>query len=128
MQVDPAAVHFIRGARNFVLLILMQMAQPGTNRTSQHILGAAANLLGFCLFVITALHFTDRVENNLVDEFTSLVALLLTLSSVLSFMSIRSSDDAWANRLEKAADYIFLVALLGIFAIITFMTINFWMQ
>ncbi len=60
------------------------------NKTSQHILSTSANLLGFCLFIITSLHLTDRSENSLIDEFTSIVALLLTLSCVFSFISIRT--------------------------------------
>jgi len=96
------------------------------NKTSQHILGAAANLLGFCLFVITSLHFRDKSQNNLVDEFTSIVALLLTVSSVLSFTSIRTDHVERSNRLERWANDFFLVALLGIFAIIVFIIIKFW--
>ena len=35
------------------------------NNTSQHILNSSASLLGFCLFVITSLHITNRIENQL---------------------------------------------------------------
>lgn len=96
------------------------------NKTSQHILGTSANLLGFCLFVITSLHLTSRVENNLIDEFTSLVALLLTISSVLSFISIRTEHKKREFRLEQIADYLFVISLVGIFGIILFIIINFW--
>ena len=51
------------------------------NNTSAHILGTSANLLGFCLFIITSLHISDKTEGYLIDEFTSGVALLLTFSS-----------------------------------------------
>lgn len=57
-------------------------------KTSPHILGTSANLLGFCLFVITFLHFSQKAENTLIDEFTSVVALFLALSSILPFVSI----------------------------------------
>jgi hypothetical protein len=43
------------------------------NKTSKHILATAANLLGFCLFIITSLHLTNKSENNLIDEFTSII-------------------------------------------------------
>ncbi len=96
------------------------------NNTSAHILGTSANLLGFCLFIITSLHLTDKSENNLIDEFTSGIALLLTFSTVLSFISIRSQNKKIEYRLERFADYFFLSALIGIFGIIVFLIVNFW--
>ena len=98
------------------------------NKTSQHILGTAANLLGFCLFVITSLHLTNRTENNYIDEFTSIIALFLTVSSVLSFISIRTEKPNREYRLEQIADYLFIISLLGIFGIIAFIIINFWQK
>lgn len=96
------------------------------NKTSQHILSTSANLLGFCLFIITSLHITDRITNTLIDEFASLIALLLTISSVFSFMSIRTENIEKETLLEKIADYLFFISLLGIFGIISFVTINCW--
>ncbi len=96
------------------------------NKTSQHILNTAANLLGFCLFVITSLHITNQSESHLVDEFTSAVALLLTVSSVLSFMSIRTNRERLAYRLELLADYFFIVSLIGILGVILYMFALFW--
>jgi hypothetical protein len=96
------------------------------NKTSQHILGTSANLLGFCLFILTSLHLTNKTESSLIDEFTSLVALLLTISSVLSFISIKSEKKEREYALEQVADYIFLVSLLGIFSIIVFLIVSFW--
>jgi hypothetical protein len=46
--------------------------------TSPHILNASANLLGFCLFVITSLHIANMTETHIIDEFTSGIAALLT--------------------------------------------------
>lgn len=96
------------------------------NKTSQHILGTAANLLGFCLFIITSLHFADKTENTLIDEFTSIVALLLSLSSVFSFLSIKTENAKLEYRLETLADYIFLTSLIFIFGIIAIIIFNFW--
>ena len=95
------------------------------NNTSQHILGTAANLLGFCLFVITSIHFTDKSEISLIDEFTSFVALLLTCSCFLSFISIRSNDIKKEFLYEKIADYLFIASLVGIIIIITLIYVNF---
>jgi uncharacterized membrane protein len=98
------------------------------NKTSNHILGTATNLLGFCLIVITSLHLTNKTENNYIDEFTSIVALLLTASAVCSFISIRTENVEKEFKYEQVADYLFMSALIGIFAIIIFIIINFWKQ
>lgn len=98
------------------------------NKTSQHILGTSANLLGFCLFIITSLHLANKTENNLIDEFTSIVALLLTVSSVFSFISIRTQNKTREYKFEQIADYLFIISLIGIFGIIAFIIINFWQK
>jgi hypothetical protein len=98
------------------------------NKTSNHILGTSANLLGFCLIIITSLHLTNKSENNLVDEFTSIISLLLTVSSVFSFISIRTDNAKKEYILEQIANYLFLGSLIGIFGIISFITINFWQK
>ena len=96
-----------------------------SNTTSQHILNTSANLLGFCLFVITSLHFTDKAESSIIDELTSVVAILLSISCLFSFFSIRTSNDIIEKRLETIADYLFIVSLLGILIIISLITLNY---
>ncbi|MEO8733786.1 MAG: hypothetical protein ABI373_05610 [Flavobacteriales bacterium] len=93
--------------------------------TSQHILGTAANLLGFCLFVITSLHVTDRAESSRIDEFTSVIALLLTLSTLFSYASIRTLHPVREQRMERVADYFFISSLMGIALIIVLLVFNF---
>jgi hypothetical protein len=95
------------------------------NNTSPHILGTSANLLGFCLFVITSLHIANQTETNLIDEFTSLVALLLTISCTFSFISVRTKYKEKGKFLEIIAEYFFFVSLLGIFVIILFIAMKF---
>lgn len=94
------------------------------NNTSQHILNTSANLLGFCLFVITSFHITNKAESSIIDELTSLVAFLLTISSFLSFISIRTLDPKKEQRLETIADYIFIASLTGILFIVLLITFN----
>jgi hypothetical protein len=96
------------------------------NRTSQHILSTSSNLLGICLFVITSLHIGDKSNNSLIDEFTAIIALLLTISSVLSFFSIRTPNIKKKYQLETIGDKFFIVSLFGIFAIIIFIIITYW--
>lgn len=94
------------------------------NKTSQHILSTSANLLGFCLFVITAVHLTDRKELTYIDEITAVISVLLATSSVLSFLSIRTSNTRLEKSLETFADYLFIASLVGILVIIAFIAFN----
>ncbi|MFT3739228.1 MAG: hypothetical protein QM786_10760 [Breznakibacter sp.] len=95
------------------------------NNTSPHILGTSTNLLGFCLFIITSFHLTKNTENTMIDEFTSVIALLLTLSSLFSFFSIRTNHARREVVLEKIADYLFVTSLLGILSVIVFIVLFF---
>ncbi len=95
------------------------------NNTSQHIMNTSATLLGFCLFVITSLHISNMIETHLLDEFTSVIAVLLTFSCIFSFVAIRTSIKEKENRFETYADYLFVIALIGILIIILLITLNF---
>ena len=96
------------------------------NKTSQHILGTSANLLGFCLIVISSLHVAEKTQNSLVDEFASLIALILAGSCILSFASIRTGNIQKERILERIADLFFLAALVGIFVIILYVVLKLW--
>lgn len=96
------------------------------NKTSQHILNTSATLLGFCLFVITSLRIANQTEKYFLDELTSVIAILLTGSSLFSFFSIRAKDSIREDKLELIADYFFVVALVGILIIILLITLNFF--
>lgn len=93
--------------------------------TSQHILNTSANLLGFCLFVITSFHISDKAQNSRVDEFTSVIAFFLSVSCIVSFFAIRSASDDTSQKLETIADYFFIASLLGILLVIVFITLKF---
>jgi amino acid transporter len=95
------------------------------NNTSPHILTTSANLLGFCLFVITSLHISNRIETHVIDEFTSVIAFLLTCSCIFSFISIRTKSIERENKFETIADYFFISGLIGILVIILLITMNF---
>ena len=98
------------------------------NKTSPHILSTSANLLGFCLFVITTLHIANKTANSFVDEFATVIALFLTASSVFSFMSIKTKNLAKEEKLEDIADMLFIVSLFGILGVIFFILINYWQK
>jgi hypothetical protein len=94
-------------------------------KKTTHILSTSANLLGFCLFVITSVHIADKSENNLLDELTSAVAVLLTFSCLCSYIAIRSRNPGRATRMESVADYLFVASLSGILATIILIAFNF---
>ena len=94
------------------------------NNTSQHILSTSANLLGFCLFIITSLHIANHTEAYFIDEFTSVIAMLLTLSSFFSFISIRTKNESRERKWEQIADYFFIASLIGILIIILLVMLN----
>lgn len=96
------------------------------NNTSEHILNTSANLLGFCLFVITSFHISNKSETHNIDELTSVVAVILTFSCIFSFISIKTVNSRFqGKKLETIADYLFLLALIGILVIILLITLNF---
>lgn len=95
-------------------------------KTSPHILNTSANLLGFCLFVITAIHVSDKHESLLIDEYTSVIALILAISSLLSFFSMRSTSKTKLGlQLENIADILFILALIGIVMLVLFFLVNY---
>jgi hypothetical protein len=94
------------------------------NKTSQHILNTSANLLGFCLIVITSLHITNKSETTYIDEFTSIIAIFLIFSCFFSFLSIKTLKETLERRLEIIADYLFGMALIGILIIVVIKTLD----
>ncbi|MFI0491179.1 hypothetical protein [Flavobacterium sp.] len=95
------------------------------NKTSPHILNTSANLLGFCLFVITSLQISNKAETSNIDEFTSVIAIFLVFSCLLSFFSIKTNNLKRENRLETIADYLFAIALIGILIIVVLTSLDF---
>jgi uncharacterized membrane protein SirB2 len=93
--------------------------------TSPHILSTSANLLGFCLFVITSIHVANQTAILIIDDLTSIIALILTLSCSFSFISIRTKNPKTEERTETIAEYFFIVALIGVMIIIILITLNY---
>jgi len=95
-----------------------------SNKTSQHILSTSANLLGFCLFVITSFHVTKYSAQTLIDEFAAGIGFILSASCIFSFLSLRAEADNVTKRLETVAEFLFFAALVGIFIIILLITLR----
>ena len=61
----------------------------------------------------------------MIDESTSVIALLLIGSSLFSFFSIRAASEQAEEKLEAIAEYLFAGSLIGIFIIIVLMVFNY---
>ena len=95
------------------------------NPKSSHILSTSANLLGFCLIVITSLHIGTKIETTYADEFATSVALVLALSTLFSYLSIKFIGKRFAQTFEKIADLFFVLAMLGIIVIILILLVTY---
>jgi len=78
---------------------------------SPHILGAASNLLGIALLIITGLNLTKVADQTMADEVAWVACLLFAASCLLSYLAIRSPE---AVRAEAAADKAFLGGLAAL--------------
>ncbi|MEY4594201.1 MAG: hypothetical protein RIQ47_611 [Bacteroidota bacterium] len=96
-----------------------------SRNNAQLILNTSANLLGFCLVVITSLHISNFTTGHYVDEITLFVAFFLTVSNVLSFYAIRQNNERKRALAEKWCELFFMVSLIGILIAISLITLNF---
>ena len=92
----------------------MNEDQKNVNTYSQHILNTSSNLLGFCFIVLTSLKVLKLQEATIIDEITAVAILLFMTSSILSFLSMRSTK-RFGVRYENIADFVFLSGLLLLF-------------
>ncbi len=82
---------------------------------SPHILNASSNLLGICFVILTSLKLLKISQKTIIDELTIFATLLFMTSCILSFLSIRGSNEKINSIYEKIADYFFLGGLLSLF-------------
>lgn len=84
---------------------------------STHILSTSSNLLGFCLIVLTSIKVFGKAAGTIIDEIDAVAIQLFLTSCIFSFLAIRRGEKG-GQRLEKVADYLFLVGL-GLLSVIT---------
>ncbi len=94
------------------------------NSTAQPILGASGNMIGFCLVVITSFHFTGVSTTSIIDEITAATSALFTISCLFAFFSIKSDDSIKKLKYETIAEYLFIISLFLVLAIISFITFS----
>jgi uncharacterized membrane protein SirB2 len=91
---------------------------------SPHILNTSSNLLGFCLIVLTSIRISRSGSATMIDDITGIAAVLLVISCILSFLSIRTKKELRSEKLENIADIVFLVALICIALTIILVSFN----
>lgn len=96
---------------------------PAENK-SPHILNTSANLLGFCLVVLTSIRISKFSTSTSIDEATGIASVLLMASCILSFLSMKNQDEKKSARLEYIADIVFLLALLFLTVTIALVSFN----
>jgi len=87
---------------------------------NSHILNAASNLLGIALLIVTGINITDHAGKTYADEAGLAAALLLAVSCVISYLSIRRGKAG--DRLEAVADKVFIAGLLALLAAVAVLT------
>ena len=91
---------------------------------SLHILNSSSNLLGFCLVVLTSIKISKFAAATIIDEITGVSAMMLMVSCILSFLSIRTKNEIRSEKLENMAWIIFLIGLISLAATIVLVSFN----
>lgn len=86
---------------------------------SGQIFSVSAGLVGVCLTVIGFFRLISRLKNldSVADNLLAIDAFLFLASCMLAYLALRSRSPATAQRLERAADGIFLVGLTAMVVI-----------
>jgi hypothetical protein len=89
------------------------MTEDNSNR-SPHILNTSANLLGFCLIVLTSVKVSKLNESSIIDEGAALAIILFISSCLSSFLAMRNTGSR-SLKMERIADILFLFGLITLF-------------
>ena len=89
-----------------------------------HIFTVSSAMVGVCLTVIGLIRvvITFGRADTLADDFLAGDALLFLVSCLLSYWALRSRSVRRMHRLEKIADAIFIVAMIGMVIICALIT------
>src|SRR5213594_4028721 len=89
-----------------------------------HIFTVSSAMVGVCLTVIGLIRvvITLGSAGTLADDLLAVDALLFLLSCLLSYWALRSRGLRRMHRLEKIADAIFIIAMIGMVAVCALIT------
>jgi hypothetical protein len=68
----------------------------------------------------------SRQEEHFINLLISIVSVLLTFSCLLSFTSIRTTKPEREAKLEKIAEYFYIISLAGILAVVLLIAKNYF--
>jgi uncharacterized membrane protein YqjE len=91
---------------------------------SIHIFTVSSAMVGVCLTVIGLIRVVITLgrADTLADDFLAGDALLFLLSCLLSYWALRSRSIRRMHRLERVADAIFIIAMIGMVIICALIT------
>src|SRR3989449_8119667 len=89
-----------------------------------HIFTVSSAMVGVCLTVIGLIRVVITLgrADTLADDLLAGDALLFLISCLLSYWALRSRSLRRMHRLEKIADGIFILAMVGMVVVCTFIT------
>src|SRR5213082_4005083 len=89
-----------------------------------HIFTVSSAMVGVCLTVIGLIRvvITLGTADTLADDFLAGDALLFLISCLLSYWALRSRSMRRMHRLEKIADGIFILAMIGMVIVCALIT------
>lgn len=93
-------------------------------KVTNHILPTSANLLGICFVILSFIKTSNFSNKNILDEWITVPILAFFISSILSYISIR--NERGFKRLERFADYFFLLGLISLTLISIMLTVDTW--
>jgi len=93
------------------------------NNNFPHILSASSTLVGLCFVVLTSLKVNNYKEASYIDECTAFAIILFMVSSILSYLSMRSNKPS-SPGYERVADVVFLSGLISLFIATMMITFN----
>ena len=89
-----------------------------------HIFTVSSAMVGVCLTVIGLIRVVITLgrADTLADDLLAIDALLFLASCLLSYSAMRSRSFRRMHQIERAADFVFIVAMIVMTAICAFIT------
>ncbi|BCU75372.1 hypothetical protein [Luteolibacter sp. LG18] len=89
-----------------------------------HIFTVSAAMVGVCLTVIGLLRVVISIhkQDTLADDFLATDSVLFLVSCLLSYWALRTRSTKRMYRVERCADIIFIIAMIGMVGVCGFVT------
>ncbi|MGC4014206.1 MAG: hypothetical protein QM755_06755 [Luteolibacter sp.] len=89
-----------------------------------HIFTVSAAMVGVCLTVIGGprVMISIHKQDTLADDFLATDSILFLISCLLSYWALRTRSTKRMYRVERCADIIFIIAMIGMVGVCGFVT------